>query len=138
MPFNNYKRFLKMLSGSFYDIQSFTIPDPDNALQEFVMIAALNPADPIFGGHFPGNPVVPGVCQVQMIREVVEMALGRPVRLVESDNIKFLAIINPEKAPLVELKVIIKPATNQLHSVTASIISGETVFLKFKGIFEPE
>ena len=32
----------------------------------------LNPAHRVFEGHFPGQPVVPGVCMVQMIKEILE------------------------------------------------------------------
>ncbi|MFT4024998.1 MAG: 3-hydroxyacyl-ACP dehydratase, partial [Flavihumibacter sp.] len=47
----------------------------------------------IFGGHFPGQPVVPGVCMIQMVQEVMETALGRRMQLVSSGSIKFLQFI---------------------------------------------
>ena len=32
----------------------------------------LNPGHALYQGHFPGQPVVPGVCTLQMIKESAE------------------------------------------------------------------
>jgi 3-hydroxyacyl-[acyl-carrier-protein] dehydratase len=127
-----------MLSGNFFDIQSFTSDESDIAQQQYLALAYLHAGHPIYQGHFPGNPVVPGVCQVQMIKELVEKAVGHRLRLTESDNIKFLSMINPEANPHLEFRIVIKPAGDQQRSVTATIGCGATVFLKFKGKFEFE
>jgi 3-hydroxyacyl-[acyl-carrier-protein] dehydratase len=37
----------------------------------------LNPKHAIFAGHFPGQPVVPGVCMLQIIKEGLEQALDK-------------------------------------------------------------
>jgi len=124
-----------MLSGSFYDIQSFTDNDPGNYPRQITAVARLNGSHPIFGGHFPGNPVVPGVCQVQMVRELVEKAIGHPLRLAVSDNIKFLSMINPQQVPQLEFRLTIRQMPEQRFSVSASIVSDTAVFLKFKGDF---
>jgi 3-hydroxyacyl-[acyl-carrier-protein] dehydratase len=127
-----------MLSGNFYDIQSFSSPDAKDSAQQFTGIALLNPDHPIYQGHFPGNPVVPGVCQIQMVKELVEKAVDHPLRLTLSDNIKFLSMINPLENPRLEFRILLKPLSDRLFSATASIISRTTVFLKFKGEFEFE
>ena len=37
----------------------------------------LNPKHEIFKGHFPGKPIMPGVCMIQIIKELTERSLGR-------------------------------------------------------------
>jgi 3-hydroxyacyl-[acyl-carrier-protein] dehydratase len=126
-----------MLTGNFFDIQSFTCVRNEEAQQNYLAVVSLIASHPIYQGHFPGNPVVPGVCQVQMVKELVEKAVQHSVKLAESDNIKFLAMINPLEHPQLDFNIITKHAGVHRFSVTASIGSGELVFLKFKGIFEP-
>jgi 3-hydroxyacyl-[acyl-carrier-protein] dehydratase len=125
-----------MLSGFFFDIQSFTVDESNTAQQKCIVHVSLNGSHPIYHGHFPGNPVVPGVCQIQILKELVETAVHHPVMLKEADNIKFLSMINPDVNPLLEFNMLIKPDIDQNLSVTASIASGASVFLKFKGKFE--
>jgi 3-hydroxyacyl-[acyl-carrier-protein] dehydratase len=125
-----------MLTGNFFDIQSFTCTRNEEAQQNYAVVVSLIEGHPIYQGHFPGNPVVPGVCQVQMVKELVEKAVRVPVKLTESDNIKFLSMINPLVNPQLDFNIVVKPAGVQQFSVTASIGSGELVFLKFKGKFE--
>jgi len=45
--------------------------------QEGVISAVLdiNKDCDIFNGHFPGHPVVPGACMLQIVKEVLEKAL---------------------------------------------------------------
>ena len=125
-----------MLSGVFFDIQSFTLEESEATLQKYLVLAALNSNHPIYLGHFPDNPVVPGVCQVQMVKELVELAVKLPLNLRESDNIKFLSMINPLLNPTLEFNIFIKIVSDQQFSVAATIGFGSLVFLKFKGKFE--
>ena len=127
-----------MLSGSFYDIQSFTHDEPGPSSQKYHAVVSLRNTHPIYLGHFPGNPVVPGVCQIQMIRELVETAVKQPLTLTESDNIKFLLMINPQINPILEFNILISFTSSTQFLVTATIGSGTGLFLKFKGKFESE
>ena len=40
-----------------------------------VFRVALNADCEVYQGHFPGEPVCPGVCNIQMIKECTEMLL---------------------------------------------------------------
>ena len=60
----------------------------------------LEPKHPIFLGHFPGNPITPGVCMLQLIKELVEGQLDKKLFLSEGVNVKFTARINPFQEPL--------------------------------------
>jgi len=127
---------MAMLAGNFFEIQTFTPGSFVEERAEFHAIVSLNSSHPVYQGHFPGNPIVPGVCQIQMVKELIEKAVALHLRIKESENIKFLSMINPEENPKIEFNICIKPDNNLQFSATASITSGSTVFLKFKGKFE--
>ncbi len=108
------------------------------SMKRFLAALAINRSHPIFNGHFPDNPVVPGVCQIQMILETLTSAVGRKVRLAESDNIKFLVLINPVENPALVLDMLVKQPVEGQYNVQATLAAGNATFLKFKGNFIQE
>ncbi|MBZ0328484.1 MAG: 3-hydroxyacyl-ACP dehydratase [Altibacter sp.] len=67
----------------------------------------LNKDHDIFKGHFPGNPIMPGVCMIQIIKELTEEAIDKKLFLSVSSNIKFMTIINPDVNPVLNLDLLI-------------------------------
>ena len=65
-------------------------------------VLLLNADHPIFAGHFPGQPVVPGACQLQIVQELLSHLLGGEYHLVKADQIKFLTPIDPRSHPRIE------------------------------------
>jgi len=59
----------------------------------------------VFKGHFPGNPVMPGVCMMQIIKEITEKIVNKKLFMPSASNIKFMAIINPFVTPELELQL---------------------------------
>ena len=57
-----------------------------------MIIAASHPALP---GHFPGNPVVPGVVLLDEVIGALQQQLGRAVRITALPNAKFLSPLLP-------------------------------------------
>ena len=57
----------------------------------------LLPDSPVYQGHFPGYPITPGVCLVQMAMELIEEMAGRKIRLAAAKNIKFTSPVIPEE-----------------------------------------
>jgi 3-hydroxyacyl-[acyl-carrier-protein] dehydratase len=100
-----------------------------------VVKISLNPADKIYEGHFPGTPVAPGVCLVEIIREIMSDLTGRELRLKEAGNIKFMAIVNPNFNPVLHIACNYK--SNERDEIVSrnQIYFGETVFMKFDGLF---
>src|SRR5687768_8406238 len=66
---------------------------------------ALDKDHPIFKGHFPGLPVVPGVCMMAIVKELLEEAVNRPLQLLHTANIKFLSLINPLENETVDIEL---------------------------------
>ena len=60
------------LLNDFYTVESTQKTAENNLLTTIV----LNAEHPIFKGHFEQMPVVPGVCQTQIIKEVLQNELG--------------------------------------------------------------
>ena len=120
-----------MLLGDF-----FTISETKNLDNNSYKITLhLNRKHHIFEGHFPGNPIVPGVCLTQMVKEILESILKRSFNMVKADNIKFTAIVNPEITPALEAKLSLKFLVNEEIQAELSFYLGETTYYKFKGSF---
>ena len=49
-----------------------------------------------YRGHFPGNPILPGIVQLSFIRRLAERRLGFPLRLAGVRRIKYLRLITPD------------------------------------------
>src|SRR6185437_6625145 len=62
----------------------------------------------IFKGHFPEVPVLPGVCMVQCIKELIESAYLFKTRLDKADMIKFLSMLNPVESNTLDAEIVIK------------------------------
>lgn len=95
----------------------------------------FNPSHPIFEGHFPGQPVVPGVCMLQMIKELIERQTGKQHQLQSAPSCKFLNLIDPTKSPEVTISLSLTDAANAETSVQATIVHEATTFLKLNAVF---
>lgn len=89
----------------------------------------------IFSGHFPGQPVVPGVCMMQMVKEVLENYLDKSLRLTGADNMKFLSVLDPNHVHDVETSIAYNISDENI-SINASLFSGSTIFFKLKAALE--
>lgn len=120
-----------MLAGNFYTIITQDKPD-DTVVQTTI---SLNAAHPIFEGHFPGQPVVPGVCMMQIIQELLSGAVGRKLLVQKAANIKFLNMIDPVQQPQVHVTITYIPQEDG-YKTNASIQYEAITFLKFQGFFK--
>jgi 3-hydroxyacyl-[acyl-carrier-protein] dehydratase len=85
-------------------------------------------------GHFPGFALTPGVVQVEMIRQVLEKALGAGFRLSGSRNIKFPAMHRPDKKQTVFATIVYRKE-EEVIKVDASLHTEDEVYVKLKGDF---
>lgn len=119
-----------MLLGNF-----FTIAAKTTTGKTVVATIDINALHPIFEGHFPGQPVVPGVCMMQMIKELVEAETKNKLQLRKADHLKFLAVINPLENPTIVAEFSYDNNEAGDINVTGRLYKNETTFLKFKGSF---
>ena len=117
------------LLNDFYVIDSFS-----NDQQMIKATIKLNANHEIFKGHFEQMPVVPGVCQTQMIKEILQQNLGKGMRLTKGDNIKFMGTIVPTQNTQISLEISYKMDENKCVA-DAKLFHENTTFTKFKGEF---
>ena len=118
-----------MLLKELYKTTSFKYED--GIIQAAI---SVNKDHEIFNGHFPGNPVMPGVCMIQIIKELTEQALDVDLFMEKSSNIKFMALINPEINANLDLESKI---TQEEGMVKVKNIAkfDDTIALKFSGTY---
>lgn len=58
---------------------------------------SLNADNIIYKAHFPGLPITPGVCIVQIAVELLELCTGMPLQIDILKNVKFLNVISPNE-----------------------------------------
>jgi 3-hydroxyacyl-[acyl-carrier-protein] dehydratase len=119
-----------MLQGDFYTTSNVVIEG--NALKALL---SLSVSHSIFAGHFPGHPVVPGVCMMQMVKEMLELQIARETRMEKASMMKFLNMINPQVNSNVSIDVKHSVAEDGKINVDAQLYGDAVVFFKFKGVF---
>ena len=98
----------------------------------------INPEWPIYKAHFPGHPITPGVCIVQMVQELLQGFLNRELCLQKAKNVKYLAIISPEE--MSELDVVFPKIEEQPDGslrVQAQVLNRESLCTKLSLTFSP-
>ena len=73
-------------NGTLYDI----VHDGGNEV-----VVRMNANHPVYQGHFPGNPITPGVLTLQMIRECAGRNIGRDLRFKSIKNCRLAAMVRP-------------------------------------------
>lgn len=121
-----------MLLKDFYTINS--LEKKDGQKHEAVLL--INGKHEVFKGHFPGNPIMPGVCMMQIIKELAEQITDQPLMMQSLSNVKFMALINPEATPELKLELDINETEDGLVKVKNTTIFGETVALKLSSIYK--
>jgi len=119
-----------MLIKELYSIQSFR--ETDGSVEASVK---LNKDHEVFKGHFPGNPIMPGVCTIQMVKELTEKALGKELFLSVVSNVKFMAIINPEKNETIQIMLNISEEDGAIK-VKNTVSYDGTLALKLSATFK--
>lgn len=76
---------------------------------------------PWFDGHFPGEPVLPGVAQLGMVHDVVNAVLDGKFKIVSVRRIRFKRIVRPEDP----LTVIVTPSQREAWTYTFRILIGD-------------
>ena len=122
-----------MLAGNFFYIK--TLHQESGRINA---VLEINAGHKIFEGHFPAQPVVPGVCMMQMVKEILEQATGKLTRLVSADNLKFLTVIDPRENSIIHAEIKYAVGVDDQIKLSASLVNVGVVYFKMSGVFVVE
>lgn len=120
---------------SLFKDHFYNIVGTSHADTEFNFTIKLNANHAIFEGHFPGNPVTPGVVQLEIIKELLSEGLGKTVHLQSMSNCKYLAILNPNDCGEVQVSIAYTEQEDGNVKAVVVIKNDQTTFLKSVGIY---
>ena len=90
---------------------------------------SINADSTIFKGHFPDQPVIPGACMLQIVKEVLESALGHTLLIRKAGNLKFIGMIDPLVTCSVQLEIAYKFVEDGIGA-TGKLSDGDRVCFK--------
>ncbi|WP_026630152.1 hypothetical protein [Dyadobacter alkalitolerans] len=117
-----------MFAKSLYAVTSTEVT-PESLVSDI----AIDAQHAIFAGHFPGAPVIPGVVQMQIVKELLETHMDRKLAMKSMRTCKFLEILDPWENPNVRINIKFKQS--ELLEVIASGEDNGKVFFKMQASY---
>lgn len=115
----------------FYNILSF-----DGGETGFSARIGLVADNVIYAAHFPGHPVTPGACQLEMVRAVASHAAGRNLEIETVRELKFLKPVDPLATGVLLLEGEMQVEDGGTLHCFASFSEGEAVLTKVSMCFK--
>nr|WP_321403238.1 hydroxymyristoyl-ACP dehydratase [uncultured Desulfobacter sp.] len=84
-----------------YELTEISITEASVITAQFI----VKSGSPWFEGHFPDNPIVPGIAQMNMIFDLMQRTMGPGLKLEGFKRVRFKQLIRPD----VPISVLIKP-----------------------------
>lgn len=115
-----------MILGTFYTINEFV-----HEGEHIEAVCMINPKDDVFQGHFPGQPVVPGMYLLQLSKELIEQALGLRLFMHEAKEMKFSRLIQCAHETSIRL-LIDYQEVEQTWSCKTQVMQGDELCSKMQ------
>lgn len=98
----------------------------------YEFIVEINPKDTLFSGHFPGRPILPGVCAIQIVKECICSVLGEELHFMDIAQCKFMGMVDPDIDNILIITVFLKKDSSNGTTVNASINNSNQIVSKIK------
>ena len=121
-----------MVLKDFYKVLS----EEKTGDSKYTISILINEKHDVFKGHFPGNPIMPGVCMIQIIKELTESITKSTLIMQTLSNVKFMALINPEVNPELRLELDVVTTAEDLVKVKNTTYFNDTVALKLSNVYK--
>lgn len=117
-----------LLENKFYKVLRVREEGEGKTVYHLVILPDCN----VYQGHFPGNPVCPGVCNIQTIKECASLLTGKELRITSIKQCLLTAIASPTVCPEVDVQLEVTES-NGIYSIVASISDEKQQYMTFKG-----
>lgn len=117
-----------MLLNKFYKVLSIESIDELSAKYHLEIL----PDCKVYDGHFPGEPVCPGVCNMETIKECAILLTGEQLRYSSIKQCRLTALATPTTCPKVDVQISLIPGGNG-YVVQATISDTTQTYMILKG-----
>lgn len=117
-----------LLQEKFYKVINTNKIDDQNAVYT---CSLLDDCD-VYRGHFPGKPVSPGVCNIEMIKECAMMLTDHSLVIKGIKQCRLTAVASPSVCPVVDVTVNATPIEGG-YNVSARIADVNQTYMEYKG-----
>lgn len=97
-----------------------------------VVSIRLNAHSIVYEGHFPGEPVSPGVCNIEMIRECAEAVHGHALRINRIKQCRLTTLVTPLNHSTADVTINLQEQKPNTYRLTATLGKGEETYLTLK------
>ena len=77
----------------WYSLLELKVPEPN----EILALVTVSVESPWFSGHFPDNPILPGIAQLHMVADTIARARRKSLSIKRLTRIKFKKIVRPDE-----------------------------------------
>ena len=91
---------------------------------EIIMEAEVGPDSPWFSGHFPGEPILPGIAQLAMALDAIKRLNQKSLRISGVKRVRFKQVIKPDDKLIITVAPHKKDALSYLFRI---MVNGELV-----------
>lgn len=120
----------QMLLNDFYLVESSSEEDG-----KCITHLKIDKNHQLYDGHFPNRPVTPGVVLMQLFKEDLERQLEKSLQLKNANNVKFMAVVDPETHNELILEYHFE-ANNQDFRLKGIIRTNEGISLKINAVYK--
>lgn len=113
-----------MLNDNFYSILELTTTSSNKSA---VFSIELDSEHIIYKAHFPNNPITPGVCIVQIAKELLSIIFKAKVEIHKIKSVKFLSPIIPTTHSLIDYHFNWEEADDEIQA-KITVSKGDTTF----------
>ncbi len=116
-----------MLIKDYYTIENVVKLEDGTTLFHI----SLRSDSAVYQGHFPGQPVSPGVCNIQLIKECAEQVAGKPLLMNNLQQCRLTTLVTPLEHPEVEVRLFLEEKDSG-YKLKATLGKGENIYLDMK------
>jgi 3-hydroxyacyl-[acyl-carrier-protein] dehydratase len=98
-------------------------------------VVHLDEQHEILKGHFPQQPVVPGVCMIELVKELLEQGLQCKLFMHQAPVAKFLTMLAPPHFTQATCQLKFQWKTPNELQVDGQLNWNEHIFLKLKASY---
>jgi len=110
----------------------YTLIQTEGTIPNLTFTVALNAGHPLYAGHFPQQPVVPGVLMMAMVKDVLEKQLNAKLQLRKAFHLKYLNVLIPHSNQ--QIMIVTQVEQSNAGSILAigTIQHAQILYCKFK------